>query len=110
MEDQSLVIFVTVGDMGEAETISKTLVFEKLAACVNIVDKIRSVYCWEGKVKDDSEYLLIIKSTSVNFEMLERRIKELHSYQIPEIIALPIVKGSKDYLNWLGANTHQPKA
>lgn len=110
MDDQSLVVLVTVGDMGEAETISKTLVFEKLAACVNIVDKIRSIYYWEGKINDETEYLLVIKSTSANFEMLEQRIKELHSYQIPEIIALPVVKGSKDYLNWLIANTHHPKA
>lgn len=110
MTNQYIVVLVTTVNMAEAETIAKTLVFEKLAACVNIVDKVRSIYYWEGKVHDESEYLLVIKSTSENFDMVEKRIKELHSYEVPEIIALSIVKGSQDYLNWLSENTHQAKA
>jgi periplasmic divalent cation tolerance protein len=110
MEYKCIVVYVTAGDAGEAETIAKTLVFEKLAACVNIVDKIRSIYYWDGRINDETEFLLVIKTTEENFGALERRIKELHSYQIPEIIALPVVQGSKDYLNWLVENSHQPKA
>ncbi len=110
MEEKCIVVYVTAGDAGEAETIAKTLVFEKLAACVNIVDKVRSIYYWDGKINDESEFLLVVKTGEENFSAVERRIKELHSYQTPEIIAMPIVQGSKDYIDWLVANSHQPKA
>ena len=110
MLKQYIMVLVTTANMAEAETISKTLVFEKLAACVNIVDKVRSIYQWEGKIHDESEHLLLIKSTAEHFDTIEKRIKELHSYEVPEIIALPIEKGSQQYLQWLSENTHQAKA
>ena len=91
-----IVIFCTVSSKDEAKEISAVLLKEKLAACVSTVDKISSMFLWNGKVTKENELLLIIKTRSENFEKIEAVIKALHSYNIPEIIALPIVKGSKD--------------
>jgi periplasmic divalent cation tolerance protein len=96
-----IVVFVTAGSEAEAETIAKALVEERLAACVNILSPIRSIYRWEGKVTDDQERLLIIKTRAERFSAVEARVKTLHSYQVPEVIALPIVQGSEGYLRWL---------
>lgn len=96
-----LVVLTTAGSEAEAETIAKTLVEEQLAACVNLVSPIRSLYRWEGAVADDREWLLFIKTRADYFSALEARIKALHSYQVPEVIALPVVMGSAVYLRWL---------
>ncbi|TMA58630.1 MAG: divalent-cation tolerance protein CutA [Deltaproteobacteria bacterium] len=96
-----IVILVTAGSEAEAETIAKALVEERLAACVNLVSPIRSIYCWEGKVTDDREWLLLIKTRATHFSAVEAKVKTLHSYQIPEVIALPIVAGTEGYLRWL---------
>jgi periplasmic divalent cation tolerance protein len=96
-----LIILVTASNKDEAANIARSLVSERLAACVNIVGQIESVYRWEGKVTEDSETLMIIKSTGERYEDIERRVKELHSYTVPEVIALRIERGSGDYLNWL---------
>jgi periplasmic divalent cation tolerance protein len=98
---ESLVVFVTCGSEEEALKIAHALVEERLAACVNLVSSIRSIYRWEGKIWDEKEWLLIIKTQAARFEDLEKRVKSLHSYSLPEIIALPIIKGSSSYLNWL---------
>jgi periplasmic divalent cation tolerance protein len=81
------------------------LVEERLAACANIVKDIRSVFRWEGKIEDDSEALMVLKTREALFEDLEKRVRELHSYSVPEVIALPIVKGSEAYLSWLQEET-----
>lgn len=100
-----LVIFITASSPEEAESISRALVEEKLAACTNIVPGIRSIYRWEGSVCDDKEILLICKSKASCLDRLISRVKELHSYDCPEIISLPIKGGNPDYLSWLENNT-----
>jgi periplasmic divalent cation tolerance protein len=104
MSDE-IVLYVTVPNGEEAQHIAESLVSERLAACVNIIDGIRSVYWWQGEVHRDSELLMIIKSTKERYEALEERIKQLHSYSTPEVIALSIECGSSDYLKWLRAST-----
>ena len=104
----SIVILVTAGSEAEAEKIATALVEEQLAACVNILSPIRSIYCWEGKVVDDREWLLLIKTRAVRFAAVEARVKTLHSYQVPEVIALPIVAGAEGYMRWLRENVSEP--
>jgi len=96
-----IVVFVTCGSEEEALKIANALIEEHLAACTNLVSPIRSIYRWEGKIWDEKECLLIIKTQKQRFEELERKVKSLHSYSVPEIISLPIVEGSSSYLNWL---------
>ena len=100
--NEYIVVYVTVGSSGEAERLSRALVEEKLAACVNRVRAVQSVYRWEGKIEVNEEDLLIIKTKRDLFDRLTRRVGELHSYTVPEVIALPIVEGSPAYLQWLG--------
>lgn len=96
-----IVIFITAPSKNEAEKIGKALVEKKLAACVNIIKDIRSIFFWKGKLSDEKEVLLIAKSKTKNFEKIEKEVKKLHSYEVPEIIGLPILMGSKDYLDWV---------
>ncbi len=98
---EAIVVYITAPTEEEAVKISKKLVEEKLAGCVNIVKGIRSFYRWEGKIRDDSEILMIAKTRRRHFEPLTNLVKKLHSYSVPEIIAIPIVEGSEEYLNWL---------
>jgi periplasmic divalent cation tolerance protein len=100
-----IVVFVTCGSEEEALKIARALVEEKLAACANMVSPLRSIYRWDGKIWDEKEWLLIIKTQQSTFEDLSKRVKALHSYSVPEIIALPIVEGSPAYLNWIEENT-----
>jgi len=102
-----IIIFVTAGSEPEAETIARALVEERLAACVNIISPIRSIYRWEGKVQDDREWLLVIKTRQIHFAAVEARVRSLHSYQVPEVIALPIVDGSERYLGWIKGETEK---
>lgn len=99
------VILVTTGSVDEADTIASRLVEERLAACVNVVGPIRSIYRWQGEVQRDEEHLLVIKANVAAFPRLTERIGELHSYDTPEVIALPIIEGSRKYLDWLLAST-----
>jgi periplasmic divalent cation tolerance protein len=98
-------VFVTVGAAAEGEHLAQALVEEKLAACVNRLPGIHSVYRWQGKVEKSAEELLIIKTRQALFPALEKRVCELHGYALPEIIALPVVAGSEPYLKWLGEAT-----
>ncbi|MFA5073891.1 MAG: divalent-cation tolerance protein CutA [Nitrospirota bacterium] len=96
-----IIILITASTMEEAEVISRTLVNEHLAACVTMIPAVHSLFFWEGKTQESSEVLLIAKSRLSCLERCETRVKELHSYSVPEIIALPIIGGSKEYLAWL---------
>jgi len=96
-----IVVYVTTGSPAESEQIARTLVEERLAACVNRCAPMQSVYRWQGKVEQSQEELLIVKSRRELYPALERRVRELHSYAVPEIIALPVLEGSAEYLRWL---------
>jgi len=98
---EALVIYITAPNEEEGAKIARALVEERLAGCVNIVKPIRSIYRWQEDIEDDTETLLIVKTQKQLFESLENRVRELHSYTVPEIIAVPVVEGSKDYLKWL---------
>lgn len=95
------VVFITASTEDEAANIAKALVEARLAGCVNIIKNIRSIYSWEGKIEDEAEVLMIVKTRKALFDSLVKKVKELHSYTVPEIIALPVVEGSEDYLEWL---------
>lgn len=99
-----IVIFVTASNKKEAQKIASRLVKNKLAACVNIAQGIESLFSWEGKIQKAKESLLIIKSTRAKFPRIVKLIKSLHSYKVPEIIALPIIAGDKPYLGWIDAS------
>jgi len=97
----AIVVLVTVPNGEEASRIAEAVVSDKLAACVNIVSSIESIYRWEGTVTRDHEVLMIIKTTDAKYSELEARVRALHSYSTPEVIALEISRGSQPYLNWI---------
>jgi periplasmic divalent cation tolerance protein len=100
-----IVVFVTCGSEEEALKIANALVEGRLAACVNLVAPIRSIYRWEERIWDEKEWLLIIKTQKDRFEDLEKKVKSLHSYSVPEIVSLPISEGSSSYLKWIKEST-----
>jgi periplasmic divalent cation tolerance protein len=100
MTNKKLVL-TTAGSADEARKIAHALVEGKLAACVNIVPQIQSVYRWQGKIEEAQEWLLIIKTTDAAFERVRDAIKQLHSYELPECIAVEIDDGSPEYLKWI---------
>jgi periplasmic divalent cation tolerance protein len=100
-----IVLLCTCGSEEEGLRIAERLVESKLAACVNLLEGVRSVYRWQGKVETSQEVLLLIKSVAERFEEIQARITELHSYDTPEIIALPIIAGSEKYLAWIRQGT-----
>lgn len=99
-----LVVLVTCGSAEEGRKIARALVESRVAACVNILDGLRSVYRWKGAVEEASECLLLAKTTRGQFERLQSAIRALHSYELPEIVALPIVDGLDAYLSWIAAS------
>lgn len=96
-----IIVFVTTKDVSEAQRIAAALVNGKLAACVNVINGVRSIFTWKGKVDKAKEALLIIKSRKSLFPKLVAKVKKLHSYDCPEVIAMPIIGGNRDYLNWV---------
>lgn len=104
MEIKARVVLTTAGSQEEAQKIAHALVERKLAACVNIVSRIESVYRWQGKVESATEWLLIVKTTDEAFPSVRDAIKELHSYDLPECVMLEIADGSEGYLGWIGEN------
>jgi len=101
MTDKRLVL-TTCGSLEEARSIAQTLVERQLAACVNIAPQIESVFRWQGKVETAAEWLLVIKTTAEAFDRVRQTLSELHSYELPECIALAIEDGSAAYLDWIG--------
>ena len=99
-----IVIFITASNKKEAQKISAALIREKLAACVNVIDKVDSVFFWESKIDRARESLLVIKSKKDKFSKIIKLVKSMHSYKVPEIIALPIIAGDKSYLRWIDAS------
>jgi periplasmic divalent cation tolerance protein len=101
MESRYIVVLITVPSEEVGQAIARALVEQRLAACVNRLQPVHSLYTWEGKTTEDLELLLIVKSRAELFERLVPAVKALHPYQVPEIIALPVVMGSQDYLDWI---------
>ncbi len=100
---QERIVLVTCGTLAEGRRIARSAVSKRLAACVNIIlSPVESFYTWKGNLEKAREYLLVIKTTEKRLAKLEKEVKQLHSYKVPEFIALPILGGSKDYLAWLG--------
>ena len=98
---ECIVILITCASLGEAETITEALVSEKLIACGNIVSGVRSIFFWQNKISKETESLIIAKSIHKHFPSIIEKVKEMHSYTVPEIIALPLIEGSGDYLRWI---------
>lgn len=104
-DEKYIVVFVTAETDIQAGSIARILLEKKLAACVNIISGVRSMYRWHGKIENSAEFLLIIKSKAVLFDKLAVCVKQQHSYSVPEIISIPIINGSPEYLKWLGMET-----
>ena len=98
---QAIVVFSTCASREEAERIARAIVGERLAACVQLLPAIQSIYRWQGEIEQSDEILMLFKTTSERFPALQRRVEELHSYQTPEIIAVPVTEGAEKYLTWL---------
>ena len=96
-----IVVFVTTPSEEEANRISRSLVEEGLVACASVLPRVRSIFRWEGKVTEEQESLIVLKTRSGLFKELATTIKKMHSYSVPEIIAIPIVQGSAEYLSWI---------
>src|SRR5919107_1379951 len=104
MSSDAIVVFMTAASGEEATRLADMLVGAHLAACVQILPEMESVYRWQGKIERQPEVLLLAKTTKEKFEELEREVRALHSYETPEIIAVPVVAGSPAYLDWLKAS------
>jgi len=104
MKISYIVILITAKDKKEASKIARGLLEAKLIACANIVDGVESLFWWQGRIDSSKEVLLVLKTKQNLFKKVTAKVKSLHSFQIPEIIALPIIKGSEEYLNWLNTS------
>ncbi|MEM1662735.1 MAG: divalent-cation tolerance protein CutA [Pyrobaculum sp.] len=100
-----IVVFITTPDLDAAKKISRHLLERRVASCINMAP-VKSMYWWEGKIEEAEEVLLIIKTTIDKLNELVKEVKSIHPYQLPEIVALPIVGGLRDYLSWVDRETH----
>ncbi|MEM2928405.1 MAG: divalent-cation tolerance protein CutA [Nitrososphaerota archaeon] len=101
MMEEYIQVFTTTEKREDAEKIAKSLIEKRLAGCIQIIGQISSIYWWKNKIETSQEWLCIIKSKRNLYEEIEKSIKEIHPYETPEIIAMPIISGSEDYLKWL---------
>ena len=106
----NVVVLITASSTEEGHSIARVLVDERLAACVNVIPTVDSIYRWQGHVQHDQEVLLMAKTSAAALEQLAKRVKQLHSYDTPEIIALPIVAAARDYLHWIDDETQASTA
>jgi periplasmic divalent cation tolerance protein len=104
-EGEVRVVLVTAPDAAVGASLARELVEARLAACVNLLPQVRSIYRWEGQVQDDAEVLLVIKTRADRCEELATRVKELHPYDLPEVLVLPVAGGSQPYLQWVFSET-----
>jgi periplasmic divalent cation tolerance protein len=100
-------IYITASGMDEARTVGRALVSERLAACVNIIENMQSMYWWEGEIQEDREVILLAKTRETLVQRLISRVKELHSYDVPCVVSLPITGGNPAFLDWIVAETEQ---
>ena len=107
MASDYILVMSTVPSEDQGKEIARTLINEKLVPCVNIIPAVKSLYMWKNKLNEDDELILIMKSKASLFDKIKERILELHSYECPEIIALPIINGFESYLNWIDENTSE---
>jgi periplasmic divalent cation tolerance protein len=103
--DQNIVIFITTGTDGEARRVAEVLLEQRKASCINIVPTVTSLFWWKDRIESDQESLLIVKSKASLLDEIVSLVKGVHSYDVPEVIALPIIGGNPDYLNWIGEET-----
>jgi len=101
----ALLVFTTLPTADKAEELAKALVEERLAACANLLPAIRSIYRWQGKLQDENEVLVLLKTRAEHLERLKLRILELHPYEVPEVLAVPVESGYQPYLDWLAGET-----
>jgi periplasmic divalent cation tolerance protein len=104
--EEFVVVLTTFPADGDVETFASTLIEERLAACVNVLPAVRSIYTWQGKIERADERQLLIKTRTDVVHHLERRLKELHRYEIPEFLVIPVLDGSREYLSWIAESTH----
>ena len=105
MPQNTKLIYVTTSGETEAINIGRTLVDERLVACVNIIDGVRSIYRWEGKIEDEKETVLVMKTVSAKVKVVTQKIKSLHSYDCPCVVVVDIVGGNDDFLQWIANET-----
>jgi periplasmic divalent cation tolerance protein len=105
MENDCVVVWTTIGSTADGRGMASILVTERLAACVNVLPEMESFYRWKGQVEDDRERQLVMKTTAARVAALKERVHELHDYDVPEFLVMPIVGGSEAYLNWIREST-----
>jgi periplasmic divalent cation tolerance protein len=109
MATGAVIVFATFPDAETAERIVRIAVEERLAACANILPQIQSIYRWKGAVESATETLVLFKTTAAEYQQLEERIRELHPYEVPEVIAVPIESGQREYLTWISDSVGRPR-